>query len=253
MRSFLTGTAVVGPAALAPGGMVFAGHSGAGHVGSKLAASQATEAGSYPAHYAAPYLQIDSSDAGDMAADMSATGLKYYTMAFLIPQSGCTPEWEDNGDSVGAFSAQINSLKAAGGNVIISFGGESGGELAQTCTSVNSLTAAYANVVSTYGVNRLDFDIEGSTLSDTAASTRRDQALAALQAQDPSVQVDYTLAVAPNGLPSQELGVLQDAQNNGVHVNVVNIMTMDFGDGENALNDAESAAQASSGQLANLY
>jgi chitinase len=258
MRSFLTapriGAAAVTAAALATGGVLLATHAGpSGDVGTQLAASQATAASSYPAHYAAPYLQIASGDAGDMAADMSATGLKYYTLAFLIPQSGCTPEWEDNGDSVGAFTSQINSLKAAGGNVIISFGGESGGELAETCTSVSSLTAAYANVVNTYGVNRLDFDIEGGTLSNTAANTRRDQALAALQAQDPAVQVDYTLAVAPNGLPSQELGVLQDAKAQGVKVNLVNIMTMDFGNGQNALNDALSAAKATSGQLASLY
>ena len=254
MRPFLTGAAVVTAAALTTGGVLFATHAGsAGHVGTRLTANQATAANSYPAHYAAPYLQITGGDAGDMAADMGATGLKYYTLAFLIPQSGCTPEWEDGGDSAGAFTAQINSLKAAGGNVIISFGGESGGELAETCTSVNSLTAAYANVVNTYGVNRLDFDIEGGTLSNTAANTRRDQALAALQAQDPAVQVDYTLAVAPNGLPAQELGVLKDAKAQGVKVNLVNIMTMDFGNGQNALNDALSAAQATSGQLASLY
>jgi chitinase len=154
---------------------------------------------------------------------------------------------------VGAFSAQVNALQSAGGNVIISFGGESGGELAQTCTSVSALTAAYDNVVTTYGVNRLDFDIEGSTLSDTAASSLRNQALAALQAEDPSVQVDYTLAVARSGLPSAELGMLQDAQSAGVKVSVVNIMTMDFGDGENPLNDAISAAQATAGQLSSLY
>jgi chitinase len=188
-----------------------------------------------------------------MAADQAATGLKYYTLAFLIPQSGCTPQWEDGGNSVGAFASQISAVQAAGGNVIISFGGESGGELAQTCTSVSSLTAAYANVVNTYGVNRLDFDIEGGTLGDTASNNRRNQALAALQAQDPSVQVDYTLAVAPNGLPSAELGVLQSAQTYGVKVSVVNIMTMDFGNGQNALADAESAAQATSSQLASLY
>jgi chitinase len=208
---------------------------------------------SFPAHYAAPYLQIDSSDAGDMAADMSASGDKFYTLAFLTPQSGCTPEWEDGGNPVGAFTSQVSALQAAGGNVIISFGGESGGELAQTCTSVSSLTAAYANVVSTYGVNRLDFDIEGSTLSDTTSNNRRNEALAALQAQDPSVQVDYTLAVAPNGLPSAELGVLQNAQADGVKVNLVNIMTMDFGNGQNALNDAISAAEDTSGQLSSLY
>ena len=210
-------------------------------------------AASFPAHYAAPYLQIYNGDAGDMAADMSATGVKYYSLAFLIPQSGCTQQWEYNGDPVGAFTAQINSLKSAGGDVIISFGGAAGGEVAQTCTSVSSLTAAYANVVNTYGVTRLDFDIEGSTLSDTASNNRRNQALAALQAQNPAVQVDYTLAVAPNGLPSAELGVLQNAKNNGVKVSLVNIMTMDFGNGHNALNDAISAAQATAGQLASLY
>ena len=132
------------------------------------AAGPAAAAGSaFPAHYAAPYLQINSSDAGDMAADMAATGLKYYTLAFLTPQSGCTPEWEDGGNSVGAFTSQVSAIQAAGGNVIISFGGEPDGspnELAQTCTNVSQLTAAYQNVVNTYGVTRLDFDIEGSVL-----------------------------------------------------------------------------------------
>jgi chitinase len=213
----------------------------------------AAAAATPPAHYAAPYLQITSGDAGDMAADLNASGDEYYTLAFLIPQSGCTPEWEDGGAAVGAFTSQVNSLKAAGGSAIISFGGESGGELAQTCTSVSSLTAAYANVVNTYGVDRLDFDIEGATLGDTAANTRRNQALAALQAENPAVQVDYTLAVAPNGLPSAELGVLQSAQTYGVKVSVVNIMTMDFGNGQNPLSDAESAAQATASQLASLY
>jgi chitinase len=217
------------------------------------ATSASAAGGSFPAHYSAPYLQITGGDAGDMAADRSATGDSFYTLAFLIPQSGCTMQWEDGGDAVGAFASQISSLQAAGGNVIISFGGESGGEVAQTCTSVSALTAAYANVVNTYGVTRLDFDIEGSTLSDSAANNRRNQALAALQAQNPAVQVDYTLPVAPNGLPSAEMGVLQGAQSNGVHVGLVNIMTMDFGNGQNALNDAISAAQATSGQLAGLY
>ncbi|HEX5402367.1 MAG TPA: ricin-type beta-trefoil lectin domain protein [Pseudonocardiaceae bacterium] len=207
----------------------------------------------FPAHYAAPYLQISDADAGDMAADMAATGNKFYTLAFLTPRSGCTAEWEDGGDAVGAFAPQISALQAAGGNVAISFGGAAGGELAQTCTTTSSLTAAYADVVNTYGVNRLDFDIEGGVLSDTASTARRDSALAALQAQNPNVQVDFTLAVAPTGLPGQEMSLLSDAKAKGVKVSVVNIMTMDFGNGQNALNDALSAAQDSASQLAGLY
>jgi len=229
---------------------------GSGGLALATAGPAAAAGSAFPAHFAAPYLQIDSSDAGDMAADMAATGLKYYTLAFLIPQSGCTPEWEDDGSSVGAFNSEISAIQNAGGNVIISFGGEDGGELAQTCTNVSQLTAAYQNVVNTTGVTRLDFDIEGGVLSDTAATTLRDQALAALQAEDPSVQVQFTLAVSPSGLPTgsgSEYALLQDAQANGVKVSEVNIMTMDFGAGSDDLADAESAAEGTASQLSGLY
>jgi chitinase len=204
----------------------------------------------FPAHYSAPYLQVSNDDVGDMAADMSASGDKYYTLAFLTPQSGCTPIWEDGGESVGSFKSQIQSLQAAGGNVIISFGGAEGGELAQTCTSTSSLTAAYANIVNTYGVNRLDFDIEGGVLDDTAATTRRNAALAALQQQNPNVQIDFTLQA---DLPQEARNLLTQAKNDGVHVSVVNLMTMDYGDGENTLADAEQSATDGAGTLSNIF
>jgi hypothetical protein len=216
-------------------------------------AAVAPAASSFPTHYAAPYLQIASSDAGDMAAAMKASGNKFYTLAFLIPKGSCTAQWEDNNDSVGAFTSQINSLKSAGGNVIISFGGAAGGEPAEKCTSVSSLTAEYANVVKTYGVTRLDFDIEGSDLNNTTANSRRDQALAALQKANPAVQVDYTLPVAPNGLESNAQALLKDAKSKGVKVTIVNIMTMDFGNGQNALKDAESGANATHTQLGKIF
>jgi chitinase len=244
-KSWAVALALTAATALGSGGLALA-----------TAGPAAAAGGAFPAHFAAPYLQIASSDAGDMAADEAATGLKYYTLAFLIPQSGCTPEWEDDGSPVGAFASQVSAIQAAGGNVIISFGGEDGGELAQTCTNVSQLTAAYLNVVNTYGVTRLDFDIEGSVLADTAATSLRDQALAALQAEDPSVQVDFTLAVSPQGLPTgtgSEYALLQNAQAAGVKVSAVNIMTMDFGAGSNDLADAESAAEGTASQLAGLY
>ena len=243
MSRSLRKTLIGGAAALLPATAL-------GMAASATPAQAATSA--FPAHYSAPYLQISSADAGDMAADMAASGDKFYTLAFLTPKSGCTPEWEDGGDSVGAFTSQISSLQAAGGDVIISFGGAAGGELAQTCTSVSSLEAAYAKVVSTYHVTRLDFDIEGSVLDDTTSNSRRDQALAQLQAAT-GVQIDYTIPVDPTGIESNAKALLNDAKSKGVKVNLVNIMTMDFGDGQNALNDAESAAKATVGQLQSIY
>jgi chitinase len=191
-----------------------------------------------------------------MAADMAASGDKYYTLAFLVSQSGCTPEWEDGGYSLGTFNSEISSLQAAGGNVIISSGGAGATELAETCTNVSQLTAAYQNIVNTTGSTRLDFDIEDTDLGDTAATSLRDQALAALQAEDPAVQVDFTLGVSPQGLPTgsgSQYAVLQDAQAKGVKVSTVNIMVMDFGAGQNGLTDAESAAEGAASQLSSLY
>ena len=247
-KTTIRATVLIAAAPLITGGVLFA------------TTTNAFAAPAYPTEYAAPYLQITGGDVGDITADMSASGDKFYTLAFLTPQSGCTPLWEGSGDAMNAYTSQVKSLQAAGGNVIISFGGEPDGstpnEIAQTCTSVTSLTAAYQNVVNTYGVNRLDFDIEGSVLADTAATTRRDQALAALQKADPSVQIDFTLAVDPTGLPSgtgSELALLQDAKSAGVNVNLVNIMTMDYYDGQPVLGDAEASAKATAAQLASLY
>ena len=67
----------------------------------------------YPARYAAPYLEISSADVGDMTADRNATGLSYYTLAFLIPQSGCTPMWENGNYSLGTFTSQVAALQSA--------------------------------------------------------------------------------------------------------------------------------------------
>ena len=251
LRTWLAAGSVAVGTLAAAGGFVLAGQTSA------LAATP-----SFPAHYAAPYLQVSGSDVGDMAADYSATGLKYYTLAFLTPSSAtsCTPTWEDGGEAMNSFTSQVGQIQADGGDVIISFGGEPDGndpnEIAQTCTSVSSLTAAYLNVVQTYGVTRLDFDIEGSVLADTSATTRRDEALAALQKEDPSVQVDFTLAVDPNGLPTgtaSEYALLQDAKAQGVNVNLVNIMTMDYYDNEAVLPQAESSAEDTAAQLASLY
>ena len=234
-------TSALAAAVLAPSLLLLAG---------ALPAQAAT---AFPTQYSAPYLQISSGDTGDLSADMKASGDKFYTLAFLVPKSGCTPMWEDGNDSLGAFTSQVNAFRSAGGNVIVSFGGESGGELAQTCTSVSSLTAAYADVVKTYGVTRLDFDIENGVQDDSSANARRDAALAALQKEDPSVQVDFTVPVDPTGVESDIVTMLKGAKSAGVDVNLVNIMTMDFGAGDNPLTDSESAAKDTEKQLASIY
>jgi hypothetical protein len=162
------------------------------------------------------------------------TGIKQFNLAFIVAGGGtaCTPEW-GGVTAIGQdpVAAQIGALRAIGGDVRISFGGEDGSELALTCTSASQLEAAYQQVISAYDVNKVDFDIEGAAIANTAANNRRDQALAALQARDKALQVSFTLPVLPSGLTSQGVAVLTGAVRTGVRISAVNVMAMDYGNG----------------------
>ncbi|MCW2948782.1 MAG: hypothetical protein JWR24_5499 [Actinoallomurus sp.] len=227
-------------------------------LGTGTAAHAAVNPGpGFPAHFAAPYVETWGSTSA-MASAQSATGLKYYTLAFVIGGGGCNATW--NGDTSiddSGWQTAINNLRASGGDVLVSFGGASGTELGQACTSVSTLQAQYKRVIDTLNLTRVDLDIEGAALSDTAANDRRNQALAALQQQYASagkhLAVDYTLPVNPTGLESNSLSLLNNAKSRGVDVSVVNIMTMDYGSAMDMGQAAVNAANALHGQLGQIW
>ncbi|MEU2619505.1 ricin-type beta-trefoil lectin domain protein [Streptomyces sp. NPDC007157] len=222
-------------------------------------ASAATNPGpGFPAHYAAPYVETWNSPSA-MANARNATGLKYFTLAFVIDGGGCNAMF--NGDTPvtdAGWTSAINSLRAAGGDVIASFGGASGTEEAQACTTVASLKAQYKKVVDALNLTRVDFDIEGSAIADTAANDRRNKALAQLQqeyaAAGRKLDVQYTLPSMPNGLDDNGTKLLSNAKSNGLTVNLVNIMTMDYYDGTRDMGKAATdAATALRTQLGTIW
>jgi hypothetical protein len=182
----------------------------------------------------APYVDTSLFPPFSLVSTAQSTGVKQFNLAFVVAggSGACTPEW-GGVTAVGSdpVAAQVGALRAIGGDVRISFGGEAGSELAVTCTSVTQLEAAYQQVISAYDVNKVDFDIEGAAVDNTAANARRDQALAVLQAQDPGLQVSFTLPVLPSGLTTDGDAVLTGAVQAGVKVSAVNVMAMDYGDG----------------------
>jgi hypothetical protein len=199
--------------------------------------SPSTSSGSPTAGAAgfAPYVDTSLFPPFNLVTTAQATGVRQFNLAFVVSGGGgCTPEWGGVtaiGDD--PVAAQIAALRAIGGDVRISFGGEDGSELAQTCTSVSQLEAAYQQVISAYDVNKIDFDIEGAAVDDTAANALRDQALVALQKANPGLQVSFTLPALPSGLPSDEDAILTGAVQAGVNISIsaVNVMAMDYGDG----------------------
>jgi len=178
----------------------------------------------------APYVDTSLYPAFDLLANVTATGVKNYNLAFITDGGGCTPKWGGVSDlGSDGVASQIGALRAKGGDVRVSFGGASGSELATTCGSASALATAYGKVVDAYGLTKVDFDIEGGALPNTAANTIRAQAIAKLQQQHPDLDVSYTLPVMPEGLTQDGVNLLSNAKSNGVKINTVNIMAMDYG------------------------
>ncbi|WP_019065805.1 glycoside hydrolase family 18 protein [Streptomyces hokutonensis] len=178
----------------------------------------------------APYVDTSLYPAFDLLGNVTATGVKNYNLAFVLDGGGCTPKWGGVTDLASdGVASQIGALRAKGGDVRVSFGGAAGSELATTCGSVSALASAYGKVVDTYGLTKVDFDIEGAALPNTAANTIRAQAIAKLQQQHPNLDVSFTLPVMPEGLTQDGVNLLSNAKSNGVKIGTVNIMAMDYG------------------------
>ncbi|MFI7006929.1 cellulose binding domain-containing protein [Streptomyces sp. NPDC050145] len=178
----------------------------------------------------APYVDTSLYPKFDLVASSKATGVKEYNLAFITSGGSCTPKWGGVTDlGSDEVAAQIGSLRAAGGDVRVSFGGASGTELALACSSSGDLATAYQKVVDQFKLTKVDFDIEGGALPDTAANTKRAQAIATLQKNNPKLNVSFTLPVMPEGLTSDGVNFLKNAKSNGVRTDLVNIMAMDYG------------------------
>lgn len=145
------------------------------------------------------------------------------TLAFVIAGSGNTIAQD-----IYAFTADIKSFIAAGGKPIISFGGADGTYIEQQL-SITDMVLQISKLIDTTGCHALDFDIEGNNLTVHSLNDPRSKAIAQLQAKYAGLYVSFTLPVDTNGLTSDGTALLSNAIANGVHINTVNIMTMDNG------------------------
>ncbi len=209
----------------------------------------------------APYVDMSLTPSQNLVAIQQQTGFKAVTLAFLDSTNGCSVGWGGVGGALPTDTLSngvtilsiVQTLQKAGVQVIPSFGGANGQEPALGCTTVASLQALYQSVINRYGVSMLDFDIEGGATTNQASLTLRDKALVALKAANKGLVISYTLPVLPTGLIASGTNILASAKADGLALDVVNIMAMDYGsaaDNNGAMGlDAVDAAQATKQQL----
>jgi chitinase len=217
----------------------------------------------WPRRVFAPYMYIGAGDNFKLTDCDDVCGLKHYTLAFIIARQDGRgkdakylkePSWDGRVPmDQNLYLDQITEIRRRGGDVIMSFGGEAGRELAIVEDDPAALQAEYQSIIDRYHFTWLDFDIEGSNLDKNAeASRRRNAVLAALQQKNPGLIISYTLPVDPDGLSDASQALLGDAKAQGVKVHSANLMVMYFGkrfinkgrsEGELGVDSAKAAYQ----------
>ncbi|KAI8898528.1 chitin synthase III catalytic subunit-domain-containing protein [Globomyces pollinis-pini] len=202
-----------------------------------------------PSKAFAPYINVEVKPPMDMAAVDSELGNKWFTLGFINSDGQGKPTWPgshpiNKGDPNPFFLDNIKSLRAKGGDVILAFGGLAGGantaagsELALNIQSLptitdklGTLTAAYRTVIDAYQAKHVDFDIEAMAIdNDQGSVDLRFKALNILRKEYPEMLFSFTIPCFPTGLAPNGIKLLKSSIDNNFKIDVVNIMTMDFG------------------------
>jgi hypothetical protein len=210
----------------------------------------------------APYLDMTLRSDPALPAIQRDTGARLLSLGFVIATAHrCKPSWGGIEPlRSGVIRREVAGVRAAGADVVVSFGGATGPDLSQVCRTPKQLAAAYRSTVELYRARRVDFDVEGAALDDPVASGRAILAIGLLErwmrARRAPLRVSLTVPVDPTGLESDVLRLLKIARTGGVRLDIVNVMTMDYGDamappGRNTMGGyAIAAATATERQLA---
>jgi chitinase len=216
--------------------------------------------------WAVPYVDVTLTPTFQFQ-DPTANPANDVALGFVVadPKSPCTPSWGGAytlGQAASSLELdrRIDQLRQAGGDITLSLGGQANKELAVACADQTRLTDAYRQLVKRYDVNTLDLDIEGTAVADQASLRRRVVAVDAVQKERQKagkpLAVWLTLPVTPDGLTDDGVAVVRGMLEGGVALRGVNVMTMDFNNGDahpDMLALSTSALDGTHKQLSDLY
>ncbi|MER6942387.1 carbohydrate-binding protein [Nonomuraea sp. NPDC000554] len=193
----------------------------------------------------APYLYMGWGDPPAPGTVMSATGVKSFTMAFILSSGGCTPAWDGQRPLTGGADAQaISAIKAAGGSVQISFGGWQGNKLGPNCSTPQAFAGAVQQVINAVGPAVVDFDIENTDeFESEVVQDRILNGLKIVKSNNPNVKVVVTFGTSTSGPTYWGTRLINRSKELAVPIDNYTIMPFDFGGGANMYQSTVNASE----------
>ncbi len=201
------------------------------------------------------FMPVDNNPAS-ISSIISSSGENEFNLAFVLDSGGCTPAWDGSStmpvSSDTTVANDINAIRAAGGDVAVSFGGYNGTELGSTCGSASALANAYQQVINKYRLTRVDFDYENTALDSNTAV--RFGAIKILESNNANLKVSLTIPMTTVGFPGTGTDEIRQAVANGARLDVINIMDFDTGlTSGTEVGQTEAIANDAIGQLESIY
>lgn len=204
---------------------------------------------------AAPYLYLGWGDPPSATSVMSSTGIKWYTMAFILSSGGCNPAWDGSRPLTGGNDQTvINSIRSAGGDIVPSIGGWSGNKLGPNCSTAEALAGAYQKVIDAYGLKAIDVDIENTDEFENA--TVQDRILNALKivkANNPGLRTVLTFGTSTTGPTYWGNRLIEQAKALNAGIDVFTIMPFDFGGGADMYGNTVNATEGLKTKLKSTF
>ncbi|WP_314172473.1 chitinase [Streptomyces winkii] len=174
----------------------------------------------------APYLSLGWGDPPAPATVMKASGVRWFSLAFILSRGTCEPRWDGERPLTGGADARtVRAVRKAGGDVVPSFGGGSGHKLEESCPDAESLAAAYQKVIDAYGLKAIDVDIEMSAYRSAEAQRRTLGALDRVAKANPGLVTYVTL---PSHRSGPDSSLIDRAAEMGVEPDVWSVMPFSF-------------------------
>ncbi|MDV9168691.1 carbohydrate binding domain-containing protein [Streptomyces sp. W16] len=204
---------------------------------------------------AAPYLYEGWGDPPSPSTVMSATGIKWFTMAFVLDSGGCNPAWDGSRALTGGVDqTAINQIRAAGGDIVPSFGGWQGSKLGANCSSASALAGALQKVISAYGLKAIDMDIENTDeFENEAVQAKILTALKTVKANNPGLKTIVTFGTSTTGPTYYGNRLIEQAQSLNAGIDVFTIMPFDFGGGADMYGNTVAAAEGLKTKLKSTF
>ncbi len=215
----------------------------------------ASLAAAQPVELAAPYEYLGWGDPQPPATVMAQTGIHDLTLAFILSHGACSPEWDGSRPLLGGRDqAAIESIRAAGGDVAVSFGGWSGKKLGSSCKTPAALAGAYQKVIDAYSLKAIDIDIEHTEFSNRKTRARVVAALKLTQSANPGLEISITMGTAEAGPEATGRTMIEEAAAIGLQPTVWTVMPFDFGTPRTDMGEASvRALEGTEADVAGAY